>query len=73
MENIDWGGLRGGEWTRAVDVGRGQDGHSCVGDSCSLKVLLEVIDFLGMRVQNSQLCYILDKSLNRQWFESFCS
>ena len=50
-----------------------QDGHSCVGDSGNVWVLLEVVSFLGMRVQNAQLGYIVSKSLNRQWFESFSS
>ena len=50
-----------------------QDGHSCVGDSGNVWVLLEVVSFLGMRMQNAQLGYIVNKSLNRQWFESFCS
>ena len=71
VENIDWRG----NWkcTTAVDVGRGQEGHSCVGDSGNVWVLLEVVGFLGMCMQNAQLGYIVGKSLNRQWFESFCN
>ena len=57
----------------AVDVGRGQEGHSCVSNSGNVLVLLKVIVFLGMHVQNAQLGYIVGKSLNRQWFESFCN
>ena len=56
-----------------MDIARGQDGHSIVGDSGKARVLLEVVGFLSMRVQNSQIGYIMDKSLNRQWFESLCS
>ena len=71
MENIDWRG----DWecTMAMDVGRGQEGHSCVGDSGNVWVLLEVVRFLSMRVQNAKLGYIVGKSLNRQRFESFCN
>ena len=54
-----------------MDVGRGQEGHSCVGDSGNVCVLLKVVDFLAMRVQNAQHIYIVAKSLNRQWFERF--
>ena len=74
VENIDWGG-RGGDWecTTAVDVGRWQEVHSCVGDFGKAWVLLEVVGSQGIRVQNAQLGYIVHKSLNRQWFESFCS
>ena len=45
IENIDWRG----DWecTTAVDVGRGQEGHSCVGDSGNVWVFLEVVGFLG--------------------------
>ena len=57
----------------AMDVGRGQEGHSCVGDSGNVWVLLEVVGFLSMCVQNAQLGYIVDKSLNRQRFGNFCS
>ena len=46
---------------------------SCVGDSGNVWVLLEVVGFLGMCMQNAQLGYIVGKSLNRQWFESFCN
>ena len=57
MENIDWRG----DWecTTAMDVGRGQEGHSCVGDSGNVWVLLEVVRFLSMRVQNAKLGYIV--------------
>ena len=71
IENIDWRG--DWEYTLAVDVGRGQEGHSCVGDSGNVLVLLEVVGFLGMHVQNAQFGYIVGKSLNGQWFESFCN
>ena len=71
IENIDWRG--NWECTTAVDVGRGQEGHSCGGDSGNVWVFLEVVGFLGMCVQNAQLGYIVDKSLNRQRFQSFCS
>ena len=67
------GGGWNGECTTTVDVGMGQDGHSCVGDSGNARVLLEVVGFLGTHVQNTQLGYTVDKSLNRQSFESFCS
>ena len=57
MENIDWRG----DWecTMAMDVGRGQEGHSCVGDSGNVWVLLKVVRFLSMRVQNAKLGYIV--------------
>ena len=69
--NIDWRG----DWecTMAVDIGRGQEGHSCVDGSDNEWVLWKVVGFLGMSVQNAQLGYIVGKSLNRQWFENFCS
>ena len=35
------------ECTIAVDVGRDQEGHSCIGDSGNVWVLLEVVGFLG--------------------------
>ena len=41
----------------AVNVGRGQERHGCVGDSGNVWVLLEVVGFLGMHVQNAQLGY----------------
>ena len=64
-----------GDWecTMAVYIGRRRERHSCVDGSDNMWVLWEVVGFLGMRVQNPQLGYIIDKSLNRQWFESFCS
>ena len=37
-----------GECTMPVDVGRGQDGHSCNGHSGNARVLLEKVGFLGM-------------------------
>ena len=55
----------------AVDVGRGHEGHSCVNVSDNVWVLLEVVGFLGMRLENAQLDYIVGKSLNRQRLESF--
>ena len=69
--NIDWSGDV--ECTMAVGIGRGREGLSCVDGFDNVWVLWEVVDFLGMRVQNAQLGYIVDKSLNRQWLESFCS
>ena len=71
VQNIDWRG----DWecTTVVDVERGQEGHSCIGDSGNMWVFLEVVCFLGMHVQNAQLGYIVGKSLNRQRFESFCN
>ena len=57
----------------AVGIGRGREGLSCVDGFDNVWVLWEVVDFLGMRVQNAQLGYIVDKSLNCQWLESFCS
>ena len=59
VENIDWRG----DWecTTAVDVGSGQEGHSCVSDSGKVWVLLEVVDFLGMRLQFRQRGYIVGK------------
>ena len=62
----------------ATDIGRGREGHSCVDGSDNVWVLWEVVGCLGMRVQNAQLGYIagkslVGKSLNRQWFENFCS
>ena len=36
-------------------------------------MFLEVVGFLGKRVQNAQLGYVVGKSLNRQWFKSFCN
>ena len=71
VESIDW--RSDWECTTAVDVGRDQEGHSCVGDSSNVWVLLEVVGFLGMCVQNAQLGYIFGKSLNHQWFGNFCS
>ena len=71
VENIDWSG--DWEYMMAVDVGRGQEGHSCVGDSGNVWVFLEVVGLLSMCVQNAQLGYIIDKSLNRQRFGNFCS
>ena len=71
VENIDWSG--DWEYMMAVDVGRGQEGHSCVGDSGNVWVLLEVVGLLSMCAQNAQLGYIIDKSLNRQRFGNFCS
>ena len=53
MENIDCGG--DWDYTTAVDNGRGQKGHSCLSDSGKLWVLLEVVGFLGMHVQNAEL------------------
>ena len=74
VENIDLECLGcDGEYLTAVDVGRDQDGHRCVGDSDNTRVLFEVVGFLGMHVQNAQLGYIIEKLLNRQWFESFRS
>ena len=57
----------------ALDVGRGQEGHSSVGDFGKVWMLLEMVGFLDMDVQNAQFGYILDKSLNCQWSESFCN
>ena len=57
----------------AVDIGRGREGHSCVDGSDNVWVLWQVVGFLGMRVHIAQLGYIVGKSLNRQWFENFCS
>ena len=56
-----------------MDVGRGWEGLSYVGGSGNVWVLLEVVGFPGMLVQNAQLGYFVDKSLNRWWFESFCN
>ena len=56
-----------------MDVGRGHEGHSCVDGSDNVWVLLKVVGFLGMHVQNAQLGYIVGKSLNRQRLESFCN
>ena len=53
-----------------MDVERRREGHSCVGDSGNVWVLLEVVGFLGMRVENAQLGYIVDKSLSSQWFKA---
>ena len=64
MENIDW--RVDWECMTAVDVGRGQEEHSCVNDSGNVWVLFQVVGFLGMRMQNAQLGYIVGKSLNRQ-------
>ena len=72
LENIDW--RDDWECTTAVDFERGQEGHnSCISDSGNMWVFLEVVCFLGMRVKNVQLGYIVGKSLNRQRFESFCN
>ena len=40
-----------GECTMGVDVGRGQDGHSCNGHSGNARVPLEKVGFLDMGVQ----------------------
>ena len=69
--NIDWRGSW--EYTRTVDIGRGREGYSCVDGSDNVWVLWEVVGFLGTRVQNAQLGYMVDKSLNHQWFENFYS
>ena len=69
--NIDW--RRGWKGTGAVAIVRGREGHSCVDGSDNVWVLWEVLGFLGMRVQNAQLGYIVSKSLNHQWFKNFCS
>ena len=69
MENIDCGD--NWECMTTVDIGKGQEGHSCVGDSGKAWVLWEVVGSQGMCVQNAQLGYIFGKSLNRQWFENF--
>ena len=53
--------------------GEGQGEHSCVSDSGNVWMFLEVVGFLGTRVQNAQLGYVVGKSLNRQWFKSFCN
>ena len=63
----DWKGMK------AVNIGWGGEGHSCVNDSDNVWELWEVGGFLGMGVQNAQLGYILGKSLNHQWFKNFCS
>ena len=41
-------------------------GHSCVDGSDNVWVLWEVVDLLGMHVENTQLGYIVGKSLNHQ-------
>ena len=56
-----------------MGIGREQGGHSCVDGSDNVWVLWDVVGFLGMRVQNAQLGYIVSKLLSRQWSESFCS
>ena len=71
IENINW--RSDWECTTAVDVGRGQERHRCVANSGNVLVLLKVVGFLYMHMQNAQLGYIVGKSLNRQWFESFCN
>ena len=63
----DWKGMK------AVNIGWGWEGHSCVNDSDNVWELWEVGGFLGMGAQNAQLGYILGKSLNHQWFKNFCS
>ena len=60
-----------GECTMRVDVGKGQDGHSCNGHFGNARVPLEKVGFLGMGVQNAQLGYIIEKPLNCQSFKSF--
>ena len=71
VENIDWGV----DWgcTAAVDVVRWWGVYNCVGNSGNAWVLLEAVGLLGMRMQKAQLGYIVDKSPDRLWFESFCS
>ena len=59
IENIDWRG--DWEYTLAVDVGRGQEGHTCISDSGNVWVFLEVVGFLCMHMQNAQLGYIIGK------------
>ena len=56
-----------------VGIGRGQGEHSCVNCCDNVWVLWEVVDLLGMHVQNTQHGYIVGKSLNHQWFRNFCS
>ena len=69
--NIDWRGDWKGK--RALDIGSGPEGHSCVDGSDNVRVLWEVIRFLVMLVQNTQLGYMGGKTLNHQWFENVCS
>ena len=51
----------------------GQEEHGCADGFDSVWVLWKVVDLPCMHVQNAQLGYIVDKSLNHQWFENFCS
>ena len=56
-----------------VSIARGQEEHGCADGFDSVWVLWKVVDLPCMHVQNAQLGYIVDKSLNHQWFENFCS
>ena len=52
----------GGVCREAVGV------YSCISNSGNASVLLEAIGLPGMRMQNAQHGYIVDKLPNRLWF-----
>ena len=66
VENADWG------CTKAVDTVMWWWVYSCVGNSGKAWVLVKAEGLPGMGVQNFLHGYIVDKSPNRSWSESFC-
>ena len=71
VRSIDWRSDWKGKMV--VSIARGQEEHGCADGFDSVWVLWKVVDLPCMHVQNAQLGYIVDKSLNHQWFENFCS
>ena len=67
------GGGGGWEHTMGQNVGRWQEGHSCVDGSGNAWGLWEAAGLSGMCVQNAQPGDIVDISPNHRWCKNFCS